>query len=613
MPSSPNSGHNLRSKSKNEPKKRPPAPKASAKDNSTKTSGSTGKSVGKKRQREESDPEESTDEGVLTKDDEKLLKRLQAKKLQATKKKEAERKNRVQQASTAMAMDEQSSADEEEDEDHDVSSPKRKKFKQSGGRRNIEESIDDADQDEEQDVNQADGSGADDEQATSPRRRPGGRNQLDEDEARIAQGLGSNVLDVTPSPGKTRSGRARNRQGQVEVEVVVDTPTKSKGRKKNPTREQTVRKERSEPKKRPGWLATSASDYDDGEHATQDELDELESSRDKMEESSEGEVVVVQSSKDKGKSKGRRKGRKSRAKDDDSKGDSRGRAMLRELPVEVRSVVTRANSFLRLRISLENAWTAERKFSHTLLPEKDMIVKRAINDVWQLRDDDGKSIKNIELGFKVLNDEKNEDIRSDIFTLLWTGAPQLRNQVKKEAKSVVEDAYGLKNLSAVQRVSAAQFLLRYNQQGNHAIPNFVFDNVDLCWMDDDVDTKASTVNRKRPFQHLTDFSDRESEIFDELIEAAIGEPITSIPETASFHVCSSMKFHLRPQRLSLPIVTCDVLTPYPEEDVIVHPFRDWPQSPCSHDVCTGVCDVSVESGIRGSSKCCIGVCQVLIL
>lgn len=72
-----------------------------------------------------------------------------------------------------MAMDEQSSADEEEDEDHDVSSPKRKKFKQSGGR-NIEESIDDADQDEEQDVNQADGSGADDEQATSPRRRPGG-------------------------------------------------------------------------------------------------------------------------------------------------------------------------------------------------------------------------------------------------------------------------------------------------------------------------------------------------------------------------------------------------------------------------------------------------------
>lgn len=105
---------------------------------------------------------------------------------------------------------------------------------------------------------------------------------------------------------------------------------------------------------------------------------------------------------------------------------------------------------------------------------------------------------------------------------LWTGAPQLRNQVKKEAKSVVEDAYGLKNLSAVQRVSAAQFLLRYNQQGNHAIPNFVFDNVDLCWMDDDVDTKvgmyhinrieaclnalrhgaqASTVNRKRPFQH----------------------------------------------------------------------------------------------------------------
>lgn len=67
--------------------------------------------------------------------------------------------------------------------------------------------------------------------------------------------------------------------------------------------------------------------------------------------------------------------------------------------------------------------------------------------------------------------------------------------MKKEAKSVVEDAYGLKPLPAVRRVSAAQFLLKYNQQGNNAIPNFVFDDVELHWADDDVDTKVSQFNK----------------------------------------------------------------------------------------------------------------------
>lgn len=63
--------------------------------------------------------------------------------------------------------------------------------------------------------------------------------------------------------------------------------------------------------------------------------------------------------------------------------------------------------------------------------------------------------------------------------------------MKKEAKTVVEDVYGLKTLPAVQRVSAAHFLLKYNQQGTHAIPNFVFGDIELRWMGDDVDTKVS--------------------------------------------------------------------------------------------------------------------------
>lgn len=61
------------------------------------------------------------------------------------------------------------------------------------------------------------------------------------------------------------------------------------------------------------------------------------------------------------------KGKKIHGKDNDTtsgKGDSHGRAMLRELPNEVCSVINRAHMFLRLRITLENAWMVEKKYSH---------------------------------------------------------------------------------------------------------------------------------------------------------------------------------------------------------------------------------------------------------
>lgn len=63
--------------------------------------------------------------------------------------------------------------------------------------------------------------------------------------------------------------------------------------------------------------------------------------------------------------------------------------------------------------------------------------------------------------------------------------------MRKEAKSVVEDTYALKNLLGIQRVSAALFLLKYNAQGNNAIPNFVFADIELSWEGDEVDTRVS--------------------------------------------------------------------------------------------------------------------------
>lgn len=210
---------------------------------------------------------------------------------------------------------------------------------------------------------------------------------------------------------------------------------------KKPTKGKNRGTEHGEQQKKPSWIATTVAEYDDGrEPSTEDEQDELASPDEDSEGSSNDDVQVcgltvisdvltcvaqiVASLEGKGKgavSKGRGRGTKSHARDDDgigSKSGSRGRAMLRNLPNDVRSIVTKANIFLRLRMSLENAWTSEKKYSHAMLPEKHSIAKRAIGDIWELHDDDRNPFKHLDIGFKILNNDKNEELRQDVFNLV---------------------------------------------------------------------------------------------------------------------------------------------------------------------------------------------------
>ncbi|EPS98654.1 hypothetical protein FOMPIDRAFT_93963 [Fomitopsis schrenkii] len=485
----------------------------SSKTKATKASGSTGKSAGKKR-RKESDSEDKIEK--------------------ATKKKESMRKAKVRQTTAAMAVDEQSS-DSEGAESADISPPRHKrsttgrgaKGKSSGAaaeedeeeEEDKEEEEEDEDEDEEEDEDEDDGSG----EATSPRRSHTSRQTgLDEDEAHLAKGLGPPSVEPRSPTRNIRFGppikAGARKKGRVRLEaeaVTIAGKGKHRGREEDGLRDP---EEHETWLKKPAWLATTTAEYHGGqEPSTGDEVDELEPEHG---DSSDSDVKIVSSSKDKGKAKAGSKGRKRRSKArDDSifKGDSRGRVMLRELPAEVRSIVSRANTFLRLRISLEHAWTQEKKITHDILPEKHIVIQDAIGDVWEMvarerkerkeREGKERNLKHLELGFDKLNNpEEGADARKDVCNLLWTGAAQLRNQVKKEAKSVVEDAYGLKNLPEIQRVSAALFLLKYNTQGNNAIPNFVFADVKLSWEGDEVDTRESTVNRKQPFQHAAIFT-----------------------------------------------------------------------------------------------------------
>ena len=192
----------------------------------------------------------------------------------------------------------------------------------------------------------------------------------------------------------------------------------------------------------------TASKYAGEQEDTSDEVYELESQRDEIDESSDGDdvqvsapskvidmqlilVLIVQVdkiAKDKGKSvssRGRDKKKKRKPKvlagDEDSssgKGDSRGRPMLRELPKEVRTLVNRANVFLRVILSLENTCTVEKKYRNKVLPEKHTSLKRALGEVWGRKDDQGQPLKHVELAFGMLNTEKAHDLREAVFSLV---------------------------------------------------------------------------------------------------------------------------------------------------------------------------------------------------
>lgn len=73
---------------------------------------------------------------------------------------------------------------------------------------------------------------------------------------------------------------------------------------------------------------------------------------------------------------------------------------------------------------------------------------------------------------------------------VWTAALQLRNEIKKRAKMIIEHTYGLSNLNPKQRISLAQWLLQTcpieetkGGGGRYklSIPYFVFDNPQITW------------------------------------------------------------------------------------------------------------------------------------
>ncbi|KAH9912273.1 uncharacterized protein B0H18DRAFT_961224 [Fomitopsis serialis] len=249
----------------------------------------------------------------------------------------------------------------------------------------------------------------------------------------------------------------------------------------------------------------SDSDSDSNSDSNDDDSEEDRDAEDEaMDKDSEDEVIVVKAPKSKaGQSKGKRSKRSSSSAAG-QKSEGRRRAQARDIPETLKPIVTCSQMYLCLRLSLDHAWTSEKTQNISQLPHKHLVIKRALKDARRHRAEDGKKIDYLVSGFKTLKKKRNHVLRENVASVVWTGASQLRNEVKKKAKIVVDSAYSLGSLSTQHRVAAATFLLKSNTQGKFSMPNFIFGEIDIAWQSDEpyeVDMKASVVNRKKPFQH----------------------------------------------------------------------------------------------------------------
>ncbi|KAH9926365.1 uncharacterized protein B0H18DRAFT_954689 [Fomitopsis serialis] len=316
---------------------------------------------------------------------------------------------------------------------------------------------------------------------------------------------------TTPTPTQPVKGKKVWRMDAV----VIDSPRKKVKVVDRKEKGKVIVQKKKQKKKEIDWLDTDMESDSDTEKEADDDEEDDELGRDddvwqegsedeEMDDDSGDEVIVVKAPKSKnsyskGKASARGRGSANRVKS-----EGRRRAQARDLPETLRAVASCSQMYLRLRLSLEHAWTSEKMQNSSQLPYKHTLIKRAIRDARSHRAEDGKKIPYLVSGFKILQTPGKNHLRGQVATIVWTGVCQFRNDVKKKAKIVVDSAYGLAGLSTQRRVAAATFLLKFNMQGRFSMPNFIFGDIDIAWQANDaleVDTKASVVNRKKPFHH----------------------------------------------------------------------------------------------------------------
>ncbi|KAH9834243.1 uncharacterized protein C8Q71DRAFT_859900 [Rhodofomes roseus] len=276
---------------------------------------------------------------------------------------------------------------------------------------------------------------------------------------------------ASPSEGKAKGRPRRLSKGQREVfdyvEITV-APTKSK---KNVNGAKVADKAASAKAGKSTWYslrsilrsAEAEDSGDDEERGTVDEGDELdeEESGGEDEASNHSDVKYL-----KGKRIAKGRGKRRQGSSGVARKRLRNRALVTDLPDIVAPVRNLAASYLKMHIALEQAWTTYNGSTNGRLSDRHEVLETVMTLVATHKNKDGRVPRDLGVALDELLGEGEEvdALRKMVLDLVWQGASQMRNDLKKKAKQVVNEAYGFAGLKAPKKEALATWLLKTYKQ-----------------------------------------------------------------------------------------------------------------------------------------------------
>ncbi|EPS92875.1 hypothetical protein FOMPIDRAFT_1056478 [Fomitopsis schrenkii] len=347
---------------------------------------------------------------------------------------------------------------------------------------------------------------------------------LDEHESSLAYTLRSQA-PTTPKKAKTLSGplpaksnkelakgpTTRGRKASEATRAPAEASFKPSSSKKimevaitkSPTRKRkddTHSKTAEASKTDTPWFASSTSS--DAEDRSDDGENDSEKGNDEEEESEESEAEIMVE-KTKGKAPKSKRGRK--------KG-KHIRAQASALPDSVTPAKNMGQAYLRLHIALNTAWTKYAAMADDRLQDREQVMQKVMHQVKAHHDRDGRRPKQIRAAIDEIKGDSEEvqTLRKALTDVVWTAASQMRNDLKKRAKQVIEEAYDMSTLQPKRKEALAAWLTRSYKQPLRgsalvSVPYFIFGDIKIAWNGEGrkaaLDEKGCSVNLKKPFQH----------------------------------------------------------------------------------------------------------------
>ncbi|KAI0731529.1 hypothetical protein C8Q72DRAFT_943419, partial [Fomitopsis betulina] len=308
-----------------------------------------------------------------------------------------------------------------------------------------------------------------------------------------AEPQGISGVSGRKADGRTRQASKVDRQVLDYVEVVSVTAKKGEGK----TASKTASSKTSATRK---TLFTPIPDEvvsseDEEEHHRSDSEEEDELDDDSREADADGDSDIIMlphkpsGSKEKGK-----KGKKGPTR------RNRNRTLATSLPDSVSPVKNLAATYLKMYIALEAAWTKYTSMSHSRLLDRHNVIEKVIISVREHKNKDGCCPPEVKEAFEELSSGPEADsLQKTLTEVVWQGASQMRNDLKKKAKLVADEAYGLTGMKAQQKWALATWLTTSCRETLKDgvvvnVPNFIFPVIEVVWVDGQRGNKSSYVD-----------------------------------------------------------------------------------------------------------------------